>query len=150
MKARHRRLVIGAMIGSLPPVANAEPRPSQPPALPAAHHVVLADPEQAQARNAPVYRFSIPSGPLAAALQQFELVTGLHVRVAADLVANMTTLGVSGTLTADQALARLLDGTSLSHRFADQTTVDVEVHVAAETVNVTGGHRVESAKYSAP
>ena len=150
MKARHRRLVIGAMIGSLPPIANAEPRQSPPPALPAAHHIVLDDPELAQARNAPVYRFSIGVGPLATALQQFESVTGLRIRVTAELIANLTTMGVTGTLTADQALERLLDGTSLSHRFADQTTVDVEVRVGAETVQVTGEHRVESAKYSAP
>ena len=150
MKARHRRLVIGAMIGSLPPIANAEPRQSPPPALPAAHHIVLDDPEQAQARNAPVYRFSIGAGPLATALQQFESVTGLSIRVTADLIVNLSTMGVTGTLTADQALERLLDGTSLSHRFADQTTVDVEVRVEAETVQVTGEHRVDSAKYSAP
>ena len=62
----------------------------------------------------------------------------------------MTSAGVSGTLTAQQALERLLDGTSLSHRFIDPSTIAIDIRVAADAVQVTGEARLESVKYSAP
>jgi len=192
MKARH--LVIGAVLGTLPPLHASELPRSQPPAVPVERRVVLdlrelkaalahvriwtpsetlpmlndiqlgdaqgvaiqthdaapPDPDQAQGRNAPVFRFAIQAGPLASAIQQFEAVTGLTVRAAADVIASMTSAGVSGTLTAQQALERLLDGTSLSHRFIDPSTIAIDIRVAADAVQVTGEARLESVKYSAP
>ena len=192
MKARH--LVIGAVLGTLPPVHASEFPRSQPPAVPVERRVVIdvrelkaalthiriwtpsetlpmlggiqlgdaqgvaiqshdaapPDPDQAQGRNAPVFRFAIQAGPLASAIQQFEAVTGLTVRAAADVITTMTSAGVSGTLTAQQALERLLDGTSLSHRFIDPSTIAIDIRVAADAVQVTGEARLESVKYSAP
>ena len=55
----------------------------------------------------------------------------------------MTSAGVSGTLTAQQALERLLDGTSLSHRFIDPSTIAIDIRVAADAVQVTGEARLK-------
>jgi catecholate siderophore receptor len=102
-------------------------------------------------QGAAVFRFSIPAGPLASGLRQFETVTGLTVRAAADVIGNLTTEGVQGSLTASQALDRLLDGTSLSFRSVDATTFAVEIHIAADAVQVTAREaRPVSEKYSAP
>jgi catecholate siderophore receptor len=99
----------------------------------------------------PVFRFAIGAGPLTGALRQFESLTGLKVEAQPDLVRNLTTDGVTGVLTATQALDRLLRGTSLSHTFRDASTIVLEIRLESAAVNVTGSqNRIPSAKYAAP
>ncbi|HEY7501967.1 MAG TPA: TonB-dependent siderophore receptor [Vicinamibacterales bacterium] len=160
MKAREHRkqrrgrsrspwLVIGAVVGSLPPINAAERRPSVIP--PTKHTTVEADPVHAALQDPPVFRFAIAAGPLRAAFQEFQRLTGLTVRVADDVVRDLTTAGVSGVLSATQALDRLLAGTSLSHRFLDPSTVTIELRVDAAAVEVSGVlPRVVSPRYAAP
>ena len=98
-----------------------------------------------------VYRFDIPFGPLPEALRQFEQVTGLSVTVVDNVARGLTTNGVSGSVTAEQALTRLLAGTSLSSRQTSPTQVVVEVRVLGDTVEVSGAlPRIESFKYATP
>jgi catecholate siderophore receptor len=105
----------------------------------------------AQRDAQPVFRFSIAAGPLSEAIRAFAQLTGLTVRADANVIRDLTTDGVSGTLTAAQALARLLAGTSLQHTFKDAATVAIEIRLASTEVNVTGSlNRIPSAKYSAP
>ena len=102
-------------------------------------------------QGSPVFRFSIPPGPIEPALRQFETVTGFAVRVAPDLLGNLTTDGANGTLTALQALDRLLSGTSLSFRAVDPKTFAVEIRLSGDAVQVTGvSDKPTSDKYTAP
>ena len=102
-------------------------------------------------QGAPVFRFAISPGPLEPALRQFELATGFAVRVAPDLVGNLTTDGATGTLTAAQALDRILSGTSLSFRAVDAKTYTVEIRLSGDAVQVTGiSEKPSSDKYSVP
>jgi catecholate siderophore receptor len=97
-----------------------------------------------------VFSFTIPQGLLAAAIRQFESITGLTVTVADDLVRNLTSEGITGTFTAAQGLDRLLAGSGLSHRSLSADTVVIEIRVSSDTVEVTtGAPRVQSSKYSA-
>ncbi len=106
---------------------------------------------QASPALAQTFRFDIAFGPLTDALRQFEQVTGLSVTVAGDVARGLTTNGVSGSLTAEQALVRLLAGSALSWRQASSTQVIVEVRVAGDTVEVSGAlPRIESSKYTTP
>ena len=99
----------------------------------------------------PTFRFEITAGPLAAALRQFEQLTGVTVRADDALVRALSTDGVRGVLTASQALDRLLAGTSLSHAFVDPRTATIDVRVDAAAVDVTAAvPKVPSAKYSTP
>lgn len=99
----------------------------------------------------PVFRFDIPQGSLADALRQFEAATKVDITVTGDLTRGLTSAGVIGTYTADQALTRLLTGSSLSHRFTAPGAATVEVRVGADTIEVSGViPRLESTKYSAP
>ncbi len=108
-------------------------------------------PADASEPQAPQLKFAIAPGPLADALRQFEQVTGLTIRVADDLVRTMTTAGLSGTMTAAQALQRLLEGSGLSFAFADPRTVTIEIRIVSDSVHVTAGQpTVPSPKYSAP
>ena len=106
--------------------------------------------QAATPQTQPVFSFTIPQGLLAAAIRQFESITGLTVTVADDLVRNLTSEGVTGTFTAAQGLDRLLAGSGLSHRSLSADTVVIEIRVSSDTVEVTSGApRVQSSKYSA-
>jgi catecholate siderophore receptor len=158
MKARNRKtrgrarptwLVVGAVVGAIPHLHAAEPLPQ---ALPLERHAVIAAGQiQTAPQDSPVFRFDIPPGPLSAAIREFERLTQVTVRIAGDVARDLTTSGVSGVLSAAQALDRLLSGTSLSFRFVDPATVSVEIRVDTPAVEVTGTRsRVESVKYAAP
>ncbi|HEY7058644.1 MAG TPA: TonB-dependent siderophore receptor [Vicinamibacterales bacterium] len=85
------------------------------------------------------YRFDIPAGALDTALAAFEAATGLKLRQPpfSDLH-RLTSPGVSGVLTAPDALARLLTGTGLTFRSVAPDAVELTVAVAPEAVDVTG------------
>lgn len=59
------------------------------------------------------FRFDIQAQSLSSALNAFSSITGWQVALQADLAANVTSPGVSGTLTAEQALRQLLSGSGL-------------------------------------
>jgi hypothetical protein len=104
--------------------------------LSAMHRLELVPAERVQ--QAPVFAFDIPAGPLDQALRQFERITGVMVVASGDLVRAVTTAGLSGRWTADQALARLLSGTSLSHRFTASAQAAIELRVDATTTTRFG------------
>lgn len=96
-----------------------------------------------------VFRFSIPQGLLTDALRQFEAATGVDVTVSSDVARGLSTAGVSGSFTADQALARLLAGSGLSHRFTAPAVAVVEIRIASDSVEVSGAiPRLASSKYT--
>jgi catecholate siderophore receptor len=64
----------------------------------------------------------------------------------------ISSLGVVGRYSLDQALREILRGTGISHRFSDRRTVVLEIHAAAESVEVRDEARlsVSSTKYTQP
>lgn len=69
------------------------------------------------------YDLAIPAQPLPAALDAFARATGWQVGYPSALAAGRSSPGVSGNLTAEAALARLLAGTSLSYSMTGATSV---------------------------
>lgn len=69
--------------------------------------------------------YSIPAGPLGSAISRFGDKSNLQVLYPADLVRGKRSPGVSGSLTREQALGRLLAGTGLSYRFTNSNTVTI-------------------------
>lgn len=67
--------------------------------------------------------FSIPSQSLAAALTQFGRQSGMQVSVHSDVLGGLSTQGVSGVMTAGQALTQLLSGSGLIFTFSGNTVV---------------------------
>ena len=94
-----------------------------------------ARPEQA-VQDPPLLHFEIPPGPLNAALRLFEQATGLTVRVAPELIRDLTSPGVRGMLTPDHALRQILSDSQLVHRLTGAGTVVVEVAQVSEDVSV--------------
>lgn len=70
--------------------------------------------------------YAIAPQPLATALREFGVQSGLQVAVDGGLAAGRQTGGVSGRLPARTALDRLLAGTGLTYRFTDANTVTVQ------------------------
>lgn len=91
------------------------------------------------ARDAASVRVEIPAGALDAALKLFGAAAGLTVdlRIPADTASMMHSPGVSGVLTREQALSRLLEGTGLDFQIAGTTAV-IDVRGVTESVQVTG------------
>ena len=94
-----------------------------------------ARPEQA-VQDPPLLHFEIPPGPLSAALRLFEQATGLTVRVAPELIRDLTSADVRGMLTPDHALRQILSDSQLVHRLTGAGTVVVEVAQVSEDVSV--------------
>ncbi|MBR0665236.1 TonB-dependent siderophore receptor [Roseomonas hellenica] len=92
--------------GSLPDLA--QPAPGTRPAQAAAGQGIRVD---------------IPAQPLPQALAALSAATGLHVLYTGDRPFGVTSRAVSGSMTAEQALQRLLAGTGLSYSFTNANTV---------------------------
>lgn len=97
-----------------------------------------------------VRRYDIPAGPLETVLAAYQAASGVTVTYPADLVRGITSGGVAGRFTAEQALRRLLEGTALAFRFTAPFAATVEVRIASEAVEVTALTRAASPKYSEP
>ncbi|WP_420844147.1 STN domain-containing protein [Hyphomicrobium sulfonivorans] len=75
----------------------------------------------AHQETAAVRTYQISAQPLASALTKFGQQSGLQVSVSSATAKGRTSPGVSGTLSADQALSQLLSGTGASFRLAVTT-----------------------------
>jgi iron complex outermembrane recepter protein len=84
--------------------------------------------------------FSIPSGDLGTAISAFSATTGLQVVVSPSAVAGQQTQGVSGSLTAGEALDAILKGTGLRASLSGKIVI----------LRPTAGVRPISARMPAP
>lgn len=75
--------------------------------------------------EAPRQSYNIPAQPLATAVRQFMHQSGVQVSFGTD-AASARSGAVEGHLTANEALAQLLSGTGLTHRYAAETSVILE------------------------
>ncbi len=98
-------LVAGVAIGMAPSVFAQEP------------------PLEAQASRTTT--FDIAAQPLAQALTAFGRQSGMQIAVDTAAVAGKTSAGVSGTMTAEQALRQLLAGSGLTYQFTSANAVTV-------------------------
>ena len=96
-------------------------------------------------------RFDIPAGSLGEVITAFERGSGLRVEVLLEELKTIASPGVSGDLTNEQALQRLLAGTGVAARFTSPRGVTLEPGGLSDSVDVRGFvPGVSSVKYSAP
>lgn len=81
--------------------------------------------------------FAIPAGPLSAALTQWATTSGLRVLFSSEVVRDLRTAGVTGTMTPDAALSRLLPGTGLSYNYTGPGTVAIRRSVDIQPASNT-------------
>jgi catecholate siderophore receptor len=96
--------------------------------------------------------FDIPAGTLESVLISFQKVSGIEVVIPDDGMRPLSSPGVTGRFSPDQALREILRGTGISHRFTDRRTVILEIHAAAESVEIRDDARLSlsSTKYTQP
>jgi len=107
-----------------------------------------ADAAQEQVAAQESKNFNIPAGPLSTVAAAFEAATGLSLVPSSPSMGAITSPGVSGTMSVEQALAAITDGTSLTFRFTTSNTVSLEFRVDSQSVDVTG--RAPTAVVSSP
>jgi hemoglobin/transferrin/lactoferrin receptor protein len=93
--------------------------------------------------------FSIPPGPLSAALIAFGDQAGIQVSYDPSVATGLNSPGVSGAMSADAALAQLLAGTGLHYQLtgtvvtlnepAADAGATIEGAIALDTITVSGG-----------
>ncbi|MES1243399.1 MAG: TonB-dependent siderophore receptor [Acidobacteriota bacterium] len=107
-------------------------------------------PSAIQTQEDTVYRFDIPPGPLDRVLAAFEEKTGIDVEAASAEIGSVASPGVSGVLTADQALRTLLRDTGVSARVTGERTVTLDLWLG-ETIDVAApAPGPSSIKYTEP
>ncbi|POR48614.1 TonB-dependent siderophore receptor [Bosea psychrotolerans] len=74
--------------------------------------------------------YSIPAGPLNQALTAFGRQSGLQITYLASVASGKTSPGVSGAVTREQALTRILQGSGLVYSFPNPTTVAISARAA--------------------
>ncbi len=91
--------------------------------------------------------FSIPAGSLAKALTSFGAQSGKQVSVETSVIQGLSSPGVVGRMTAQQALAQLLAGTGLTYRLSGNivTLVKASANITLGPVRVGGTFGKESA-----
>lgn len=115
MKMPVRRVVLALGVSTLAllPVAGA-------------HAVTSVEPGQQEAQTGRSVAFDIPAQPLSAALTAFARQSGYQISADHAAVAGAQGQSVSGTMTPEEALNRLMAGTGLSYRKPDATSVLIE------------------------
>ncbi len=116
----------------------------------ARHADAAAASTQAQGRTQAL-RFDIPAGTLEAALAAFQNLTGLRVLIPDEKMRGISSTGVSGAYTPEQALAQILNGTGVTFRRTAPDTLTLEIQAAPESVEVVGRTSpLSSSKYTEP
>ncbi|ATI12519.1 Ferrichrysobactin receptor [Acetobacter pomorum DM001] len=84
--------------------------------------------------------FSIPTGSLAKALTSFGAQSGKQVSVETSVIQGLSSPGIAGRMTAQQALTRLLAGTGLTYRLSGNvvTLVPASANITLGPVRVGG------------
>lgn len=113
-------LLWGGLAASLIAVASTQ---AQAPAAVAFLSPLAADPVEID--SLPAQEFDIQANPLADALAEFSRQAGVRVSVQGGRLPEVTVGPISGRLSPAEALAALLEGTSLGARFSDARTVTI-------------------------
>lgn len=96
-----------------------------------------------------VHRFDIPPGPLSDVVPALEKATGLSIVMPPEDVGMLPSPGVTGVMSAEDALSTALAGTALAARFVTAERVVLELRAPGESVEVTA-RDLPSPKYTAP
>lgn len=105
--------------------------------------------QEAQTSATSKRSFSVPAGPLSAALVTFGQQAGLQVSYDPSIATGLSSPGVSGAMSADAALSQILSGTALTFELTGNTAVisdvtdqgaTIEGAIALDTITVSGGN----------
>jgi catecholate siderophore receptor len=97
----------------------------------------------------PVRRFEIAAGPLGTVLEAFQRATGIQTQVPNEGIRAVSSPGVTGVLTVEQALRTLLEGTGVTYRFISESLVSLELRGPSQSIDVVDRVKpLSSAKFT--
>jgi catecholate siderophore receptor len=107
----------------------------------------ISDPSEGQATQ--IATFEIPPGPIGDVAEKFRAVTGIRIVFANEDIKDLPSPGVSGIMTAAQALERALVGTGVGYVFTARDLVTMDIRTS-EFIAVSGHETptVSSPKYT--
>jgi len=110
---------------------------------------VISDVNEGQATT--IATFDIAAGPIGNVAEKFRAVTGIRIVFANEDIKDLPSPGVSGVMTAEQALERVLVGTGVGYVFTARDLVTMDIRTS-EFVAVSGRETptVSSPKYTTP
>ena len=120
------------------------------------HNIVLGktrlDNKTVATEQQRLVQFDIPAGALESVLTAFQKTADIQVIIPNDAMRSLSSPGVTGRYSPEQALREILSGTGVSYRFTDKKTVLLEIHAEAESVEVRADSRpaLSSTKYTQP
>ena len=94
--------------------------------------------------------FKIPPGTVLDVITAFQKKTGIEITAENESILSLSSPGVSGTFTIEQALRRMFEGTGITYSFRDARHVLLSVQAEAAKVEITdeGARTVSSPKYT--
>jgi len=107
-------------------------------------------PNAANAQTAPTTSYNIAAQDLGTALTRLAQQTNREIYFSADLTRGKRAPALRGSLTLEQALARLLAGSGLTYRINGGGSIIIEARVAAQTSPADDGTGIAVAEASAP
>ncbi|HSD46989.1 MAG TPA: TonB-dependent siderophore receptor [Pyrinomonadaceae bacterium] len=122
---------------------------------PNGHQIVLGKASLSNKEVTQIQRqiaFDIPAGTLESVLIAFQKISEIEVVIPDNAMRPISSPGVTGRYSPDQALREILRGTGISHRFTGRRTVVLEIQAQAESVEVRDDARLSlsSTKYTQP
>ena len=97
-------------------------------------------------------QFDIAAGTLEAVLIKFQQATDLQIVIPNEAMRSLSSPGVTGRFSPEQALKEILRGTGITYRFTDKRTAILEIHAEAESVEIRDDSRpvLSSPKFTQP
>jgi catecholate siderophore receptor len=97
-------------------------------------------------------QFDIPADTLESVLTKFQNAANIQVVIPNEAMRSLSSPGVTGRYSPEQALREILRGTGVSYRFTDKRTVILEIHAEAGSVEVRDDSRpvISSPKFTEP
>ena len=120
------------------------------------HNIVLGrtrpGDEKIVKEQQPQLQFDIPADTLESVLAKFETTAEIQVIIPNAAMRSLSSPGVTGRYSPEQALREILRGTGVSYRFTDKKTVILEIHAKAESVEIRDDSRpvMSSPKFTQP
>ncbi len=103
------------------------------------------------AQQGATFQLNIPAGTLQDVAAALSRATGVRVSLANESIGPISSPGVVGNVTLDQALHTILEGTSVAFRMLSAESIVLDVPSLSESVSVTGAvAAIASPRYNAP
>jgi hypothetical protein len=87
-----------------------------------------------------VQSFDIPGGTIGNVAQRFSAATGIRIALANESMRDLSSPGVNGLMTREEALEQILAGTGVGFAFTSRDSVTLDIR-RSERVEVTGSAR---------